>query len=57
VQSRTKRALDAAAIDALARRVLGAGLVENGPRQYPEAEYARIRDGATEGLLRALGRL
>ncbi|WP_061293652.1 phosphotransferase family protein [Herbidospora cretacea] len=30
-------------------------LVEDGPRQYPEADYARIRNGATDGLLRALG--
>ncbi len=27
-------------------------LVENGPRQYPEDQYARIRDLATEHLLR-----
>ncbi|GGL24752.1 phosphotransferase family protein [Planomonospora parontospora] len=29
-------------------------LVENGPRQYPEQEYAPIRDGAVADLARAL---
>ncbi|MDF2711758.1 MAG: phosphotransferase, partial [Nonomuraea muscovyensis] len=32
-------------------------LVENGPRQYPEAEYARLRDAATTALTEVLGRL
>ncbi|MBT2232667.1 phosphotransferase family protein [Nonomuraea sp. NEAU-A123] len=32
-------------------------LVENGPRQYPEAEYARIRDLATTSLMDVLDRL
>ncbi|WP_084958561.1 phosphotransferase family protein [Thermoactinospora rubra] len=32
-------------------------LVENGPRQYPEAEYARIRTAATAWLVEALDRL
>ncbi|MEU7858039.1 aminoglycoside phosphotransferase family protein [Nonomuraea sp. NPDC049141] len=32
-------------------------LVENGPRQYPEAEYARIRDLATSSLMDVLDRL
>jgi len=32
-------------------------LVENGPRQYPEAEYARIRDGAFASLGDVLDRL
>ena len=32
-------------------------LVENGPRQYPEAEYARIRDRATTSLTGVLDRL
>ncbi|MGN9839898.1 phosphotransferase family protein [Nonomuraea sp. H19] len=32
-------------------------LVENGPRQYPEDEYARIRDGATKSLDDVLDRL
>ncbi|MEZ0073095.1 phosphotransferase family protein [Planotetraspora sp. GP83] len=30
-------------------------LVENGPRQYPEESYARIRDLATQSLARSLG--
>lgn len=29
-------------------------LVENGPRQYPEESYARIRKAVTEALIRAL---
>jgi aminoglycoside phosphotransferase (APT) family kinase protein len=29
-------------------------LVEDGPRQYPEAEYARLRDLSLDGLTRAL---
>ncbi|MER6951123.1 phosphotransferase [Nonomuraea sp. NPDC000554] len=32
-------------------------LVENGPRQYPESEYARYRTLATAGLSEALDRL
>lgn len=32
-------------------------LVENGPRQYPEAEYARLRDPATASLREVLDRL
>lgn len=32
-------------------------LVENGPRQYPPDEYARIRDGATRSLNDVLDRL
>lgn len=32
-------------------------LVENGPRQYPESEYARIRDPATTCLTTILNRL
>lgn len=32
-------------------------LVENGPRQYPESEYARIRDLATTSLTGVLDRL
>ncbi|GAA4533814.1 MULTISPECIES: phosphotransferase family protein [Nonomuraea] len=32
-------------------------LVENGPRQYPEAEYARVRDQATASLAEVLDRL
>jgi aminoglycoside phosphotransferase (APT) family kinase protein len=32
-------------------------LVENGPRQYPEEEYARLRDGATRSLTDMLDRL
>ncbi len=32
-------------------------LVENGPRQYPESEYARIRDIATASLAGVLDRL
>jgi aminoglycoside phosphotransferase (APT) family kinase protein len=29
-------------------------LVENGPRQYPESEYARVRDLATAHLIRSI---
>jgi hypothetical protein len=29
-------------------------LVENGPRQYPEESYARIRDLATRSLAQSL---
>jgi hypothetical protein len=32
-------------------------LVENGPRQYPESEYARIRDRAIPSLAGVLDRL
>ncbi|MEV5710335.1 aminoglycoside phosphotransferase family protein [Actinoallomurus sp. NPDC052274] len=32
-------------------------LVENGPRQYPEQEYARVRDLTTASLTRVLDRL
>ncbi|MGI5271061.1 phosphotransferase family protein [Nonomuraea sp. CA-218870] len=32
-------------------------LVENGPRQYPEAEYARLRDLSTASLAEVLDRL
>ncbi|NUR86712.1 MAG: aminoglycoside phosphotransferase family protein [Nonomuraea sp.] len=32
-------------------------LVENGPRQYPEEDYARLRDLATTGLTKALDQL
>ncbi|NRQ34673.1 aminoglycoside phosphotransferase family protein [Nonomuraea sp. NN258] len=32
-------------------------LVENGPRQYPESEYARVRDLATASLTAVLDRL
>lgn len=32
-------------------------LVENGPRQYPEAEYARLRDASTAALTEVLDRL
>jgi Ser/Thr protein kinase RdoA (MazF antagonist) len=32
-------------------------LIENGPRQYPEEEYARLRDPATVSLARVLDRL
>ncbi|MEV0406169.1 hypothetical protein [Actinoallomurus sp. NPDC050550] len=32
-------------------------LIENGPRQYPEEEYARVRDLATVWLTRVLDRL
>ncbi|MEU5861411.1 MULTISPECIES: aminoglycoside phosphotransferase family protein [unclassified Nonomuraea] len=32
-------------------------LVENGPRQYPEAEYARVRDLAVSSLAEVLDRL
>ncbi|QFY08631.1 phosphotransferase [Nonomuraea phyllanthi] len=32
-------------------------LVENGPRQYPEEEYARLRDGAYGSLTTVLDRL
>jgi aminoglycoside phosphotransferase (APT) family kinase protein len=32
-------------------------LVENGPRQYPEDEYARVRDGAISSLEGVLDRL
>ena len=32
-------------------------LVENGPRQYPESEYARVRDLATTSLMGVLDRL
>ncbi|GAB3972258.1 aminoglycoside phosphotransferase family protein [Actinoallomurus acanthiterrae] len=32
-------------------------LIENGPRQYPEEEYARVRDLATVSLTRVLDRL
>ncbi|MDA0632551.1 phosphotransferase [Nonomuraea sp. MCN248] len=32
-------------------------LVENGPRQYPEAEYARVRDRSTASLAEVLDRL
>ncbi|MEV5750266.1 phosphotransferase [Actinoallomurus sp. NPDC052308] len=32
-------------------------LVENGPRQYPEQEYARVRDRTTAALTRVLDRL
>ncbi|WP_219463521.1 phosphotransferase family protein [Nonomuraea rhizosphaerae] len=32
-------------------------LVENGPRQYPESEYARVRDLSTAALTSALDRL
>ncbi|MGI5291700.1 phosphotransferase family protein [Nonomuraea polychroma] len=32
-------------------------LVENGPRQYPEDEYARLRDAATRSLTDMLDRL
>ncbi|MGP4104424.1 phosphotransferase family protein, partial [Nonomuraea sp. KM90] len=32
-------------------------LVENGPRQYPEDEYARVRDLATASLGEVLDRL
>ncbi|MGV9307530.1 phosphotransferase [Nonomuraea sp. NPDC003727] len=32
-------------------------LVENGPRQYPEADYAPLRDLATASLIRVLDRL
>ncbi|MEV0595892.1 phosphotransferase family protein [Nonomuraea cavernae] len=32
-------------------------LIENGPRQYPEAEYARLRDQSTAALTQTLARL
>jgi hypothetical protein len=31
--------------------------VENGPRQYPEAEYARVRDRSIASLTGVLDRL